>query len=119
MGLNCMEKFCGQIVSKEQLDEIIEIIETFPNVGRTELASTICEFYSWKRCNGKPKSVECRQFLERLSVSSFPNWVHSEQRRNWEFQNGNLLLSAQGLQVGNEKVGAYLIWKRAKVEHDI
>jgi hypothetical protein len=29
------------------------------------------------------------------------------------------LLSAQGLQVGNDKVEAYLIWKRAKVEHDI
>ena len=59
------------------------------------------------------------EVIHHVSVSTFPNWVHSEQRRNWEFQNGNLLLSAQGLQVGNDKVGAYLIWKRAKVEHDI
>jgi hypothetical protein len=66
-----MEKFCGQIVSKEQLDEIIEIIETFPNISRTELASTICELYSWRRCNGKLKSVECRQFLERLDEKGF------------------------------------------------
>ena len=66
MGSKCMEKFCGQIVSQEQLDEIFEIIETFPNLSRTELASTICELFSWKRCNGKLKSVECRQFLERL-----------------------------------------------------
>ena len=66
MGSKCMEKFCGQIVSQEQLDEIIEIIETFPNLSRTELASTICELFSWKRCNGKLKSVECRQFLELL-----------------------------------------------------
>ena len=28
------------------------------------------------------------------------------------------LLSAQGLQIGNEKVGAYLIWQRAKKQND-
>jgi hypothetical protein len=66
MGLKSMEKFCGQIVSQKQLDEILEIIEIFPNLSRTELASTICELFSWKRCNGKLKSIECRQFLERL-----------------------------------------------------
>jgi len=66
MGSKCVERFCGQIVSQEQFDEIIEIIETFPNLSRTELASTICELFSWKRCNGKLKTVECRQFLEQL-----------------------------------------------------
>ena len=60
------ERFCGQIVTKEQLQEIIEIIETFPKLSRTELASTVCELFSWKRPTGKLKSVECRQFLERL-----------------------------------------------------
>ena len=63
--------------------------------------------------------IKENKVIHHVSVSSFPNWVSSEQRRNWEFQNGILLLSAQGLQVGNEKVGAYLIWKRAEVEHDI
>ena len=53
------------------------------------------------------------EVVHHVSISSFPNWVPSEQRRNWEFRDDQLLLSAQGLQVGNEKVGAYLIWKRA------
>jgi len=53
------------------------------------------------------------EVVHHVNISSFPNWVPSEQRRNWEFRDGQLLLSAQGLQVGNEKVGAYLIWKRA------
>jgi len=66
MGSKCTEIFCGQIVSQKQFEEIIEITETFPNLSRTELASTICELFSWKRCNGKLKTVECRQFLERL-----------------------------------------------------
>ena len=62
----CFERFCGQIVKNQQADEIIEIIETFPKLSRTELANTVCELFSWKRPTGKLKSVECRQFLERL-----------------------------------------------------
>jgi hypothetical protein len=62
----CLEKFCGQDVHQDQLLEIIELIETFPKLSRTELASTVCELFSWKRPTGKLKSVECRQFLERL-----------------------------------------------------
>ncbi|MBW2608545.1 MAG: DUF4338 domain-containing protein [Deltaproteobacteria bacterium] len=54
---------------KEQLLEIIEIIDTFPNLSRTELANTVCELFSWKRPTGKLKGVECRQFLERLDAN--------------------------------------------------
>ena len=60
------EKFCGRSVTKTQLQEIIEIVEIFPKLSRTELASTVCELFSWKRPSGKLKSVECRQFLECL-----------------------------------------------------
>jgi hypothetical protein len=60
------ETFCGQTVNAQQLSEIIEIIETFPKLSRTELANTVCEIFSWKRPTGKLKSVECRQFLEHL-----------------------------------------------------
>ena len=61
-----LERFCGQTVSTQQLAEIVEIIETFPKLSRTELANTVCEIFSWKRPTGKLKSVECRQFLEHL-----------------------------------------------------
>jgi len=66
MKSSCLEKFCGQTVDAEQLSEIVEIIETFPKLSRTELSNTVCELFSWKRPTGKLKSVECRQFLERL-----------------------------------------------------
>ena len=66
MGSMCFDKFCGQIVKNQQLFEITEIIETFPNLSRTELANTVCELFSWKRPTGRLKSVECRMFLERL-----------------------------------------------------
>ena len=64
------ETFCGQVVSKVQLDEIVEIISTFPKFSRSELANTICELFSWKRPTGKLKTVECRQFLERLDAKA-------------------------------------------------
>jgi hypothetical protein len=68
MQSESVEKFCGQTVNKEQVNEIIEIIETFPKLSRAELANTVCELFSWKRPTGKLKSVECRQFLESLDA---------------------------------------------------
>jgi hypothetical protein len=62
------EKFCGRVVSKNQICEIVEIIDTFPKLTRSELANTICELFSWKRPTGKLKTVECRQFLDRLDA---------------------------------------------------
>ena len=62
-----VEQFCGQDVSDQQIGEIAEITKTFARLSRTELANTICELFSWKRVNGKLKSVECRLFLEQLT----------------------------------------------------
>jgi len=62
------EKFCGRVVGKNQISEIVEIIDIFPKLSRAELANTICELFSWKRPTGKLKTVECRQFLERLDA---------------------------------------------------
>jgi hypothetical protein len=62
------EPFCGHVVSPDLLGEIAVIVETFPKLTRTELANTICELFSWKRPTGKLKTVECRQFLERLDA---------------------------------------------------
>lgn len=59
-------KFCGQVVTKEQMNEIAEIVATFPKLSRNELAQTICELLEWKRPTGKLKTVECVQFLDRL-----------------------------------------------------
>lgn len=66
MQSKCLEKFCGQSVNEEQIGGIAEIIKTFSRLSRTELANTVCELFSWKRDNGKLKSVECRLFLEKL-----------------------------------------------------
>ena len=62
------EMFCGQVISRDLISEIAVVVETFPKLTRTELANTICELFSWKRPTGKLKTVECRQFLERLDA---------------------------------------------------
>jgi len=62
------ETFCGQTIKQDQVIEIAQIVATFPKLTRTELANTICELFSWKRPTGKLKTVECRQFLERLDA---------------------------------------------------
>jgi hypothetical protein len=52
------ERFCGRIVTRKQLVEINEIIETFSKLSRTELANTVCELFSWKRSIRLP---DCRK----------------------------------------------------------
>ena len=69
-SIHCVT-FCGQTVRQDQLSEIAMIVATFPKLTRTELANTICELFSWKRPTGKLKTVECRQFLERLDALGF------------------------------------------------
>ena len=60
------ETFFGRIFSRDELAEITEIVSSCQGLSRTELANTVCELFSWKRPNGKLKTVECRQFLESL-----------------------------------------------------
>lgn len=58
--------------------------------------------------------VQGNEVVHHVSIASFPNWVDSQQRRDWEFKNGQLLLTAHGIQAGNETVGAYLVWQPVK-----
>lgn len=58
--------------------------------------------------------VDGDEVMHTVTVASFPNWIGSAQRRKFEFKDGKLLLSAEGLEVGSESVDAYLVWKRAE-----
>lgn len=62
--------FCGTAVTKDQLALIVEIVNRYGGLSRTELANTLCELLEWVRPNGKLKTVECRQFLEELDELS-------------------------------------------------
>lgn len=59
-------RFCGEPVSRQDLSLILEVCETYKNPSQTEIASTICELLEWCRPNGRPKTIECYQFLNNL-----------------------------------------------------
>lgn len=62
------ERFCGRTFTGDEVDQIKEIVSTCNGISRTELASTVCELFDWKRPTGRLKTVECRQFLEYLQA---------------------------------------------------
>jgi Druantia protein DruA len=68
MGQGLFEKFCGRTFSSDEVGQIKEIVDTCKGISRTELASTVCELFDWKRPTGRLKTIECRQFLERLAT---------------------------------------------------
>ena len=61
-----LPRFCGQAITERQLELIRGITARYSKLSRTELAATACELLEWLRPNGKPKTVECREFLEKL-----------------------------------------------------
>ncbi len=65
--------FLGQTLSDRELADIKEVTDTCRNLSRTEIASTICELFSWERQSGRLKTVECRQFLEQLESMGLVN----------------------------------------------
>ncbi|GGE56218.1 lipocalin-like domain-containing protein [Actibacterium pelagium] len=51
--------------------------------------------------------------IHRVTHSSCPNWVGTEQRRNVEFRGDGLRLSASGALFQGEQVTAIVDWQRA------
>lgn len=60
-------------------------------------------------------NTEDHEVIHRVHICSFPNWISTEQRRHFKFDNGNLLLSAQGLKIRSERVSVYLIWQPVRL----
>src|SRR5215469_11797498 len=59
-------RFCGRLLSKQELDCLREIARDYASLAVTEIARTVCELLDWKRPNGRLKDQECRQLLEGL-----------------------------------------------------
>ena len=68
MGQEQSIKFCGRLVTADDLALIVEMATDFWGIPRTELAATICELLDWVRPNGQLKTNECLFFLEDLEA---------------------------------------------------
>jgi len=62
--------FCGRVLTADELSLVHQIISDFPNLSQAELAHTLCELLEWRRPNGKLKSTECVEWLQKLSPAT-------------------------------------------------
>jgi len=93
--------FCGTKVSKKERQLILEIIDRYHRLSRTELASTLCELLNWVRPNGKLKTVECRQFLESLhqqNILTLPDKRAQSKRRKTQMTFTQTMQATESLQ---------------------
>ncbi len=58
----------GRVFHEEELLEIRDIVNDCSGLSRNELANTVCELFTWKRQNGRLKTMECRQLLDHLEA---------------------------------------------------
>jgi hypothetical protein len=58
--------FSGRDFTSEDIDLIKWTRKRYPQLSRTELARTLCEFLSWTTPAGKGKMPQCTSFLEKL-----------------------------------------------------
>jgi hypothetical protein len=66
-------RFCGHVVSSDELQLIAETVKDCSGLSRTELAHTVCELLNWRRPTGALKAHECRFFLEELNDQGILN----------------------------------------------
>jgi hypothetical protein len=57
--------FCGNALTDSEMSLVRQIITEFPSLTQTELASTICELLEWRRPNGKLKTMEALDWLQK------------------------------------------------------
>jgi hypothetical protein len=64
------KKYIIEYSNKSFTQEDIELIQwtrkRYSDLSRSELAATVCEFLDWTTDAGRPKTVSCLKFLEKL-----------------------------------------------------
>lgn len=57
--------------------------------------------------------IQGEKVIHHIEVSSFPNWVGSDQERIFELKEDKLLLSTRPLLLSGRQQTAHLVWERA------
>jgi hypothetical protein len=58
------------VLTASELSLVRQIIADFPRLSQAELAHTVCELLEWRRPNGKLKSPECVEWLQKLQATT-------------------------------------------------
>lgn len=56
----------GRRFRPDEVRLVVEVVERFPKLSRSELAQTVCELLDWKRASGRLKGREARDLLTEL-----------------------------------------------------
>ena len=78
--------FSGRNFTSEDIDLIKWTRKRYPQLSRTELARTICEFLGWTTPAGRAKAPQCTSFLEKLEeegLLELPPAVIAAKRNRW------------------------------------
>ena len=59
-------EFSGRKFTEEDISLIVETTKMYPKLPRKELASTLCELLGWLTPNGKPKVIQCIDYLSLI-----------------------------------------------------
>ena len=63
---NVIREYSGRLFSVEDIELIRTTTRMYPNLSQREMASTVCELIGWTTPNGKPKRIQCVEFLRQL-----------------------------------------------------
>ena len=58
--------YSGREFSAEDMTILKATTQMYPNLSQKEMASTVCELIGWVTPNGKPKAVQCIEFMRQL-----------------------------------------------------
>jgi hypothetical protein len=61
-----IREYSGRQFNAEEVALIVTTIRMYPKLSQYEIASTVCELIGWITPNGKPKRVQCVEFLRKL-----------------------------------------------------
>ena len=73
-------------------------------------------FESFQAYYGRYKIDEREHVVTHTVIQSLlPNWVGTEQRRQYKFQDGKLILRTPPLLIGGRRVTGELVWEKIKL----
>ena len=76
-------------------------------------------FETYQAYYGRYKVDEREHVVIHTVVQALlPNWVGTEQRRQYQFKDGRLILRTPPLTIGGKRVTGELIWEKIKLQKD-
>ena len=90
---------------------------TAPVSGTAE--ETKAAFETYQAYFGSYKIDEKEQVVTHIVTQALlPNWVDSQQRRYYKFQDGKLILRTPPFMIGGKLVAGVLVWEKIKLQKE-